>query len=214
MQKTNWFTEIKKKDFDLDQFVNWIFEDIEMREEMVDQMLTNEQIMVYYHCFYVIEKASEIQPKAFSAYWESFITLLDHENSYHRDFGLILIANLISVEAKNKFDKIKEKYFSLINDPKFMTGHCCLKNMGQVLKSRPDLWNEISRMILNLEVHCTYSEKQIAVMKADVLDIIAEWINAGNVLAPELAEFIQIQVHSISPKSRKAAKALAKTFNL
>jgi len=62
--------------------------------------------MVYYHSYYIIARASEISPELFYEYWDDFATLLNHENSYHRDFGLSLIANLTKIDKINKFSNI------------------------------------------------------------------------------------------------------------
>ncbi len=72
--------------------------------------------MVYYHCYYVISKASEEKPELFYDYWNEFVLLLDHQNSYHRDIGLTIIANLTKIDTDDKFSVIYEKYIEHFND--------------------------------------------------------------------------------------------------
>jgi hypothetical protein len=49
--------------------------------------------MVYYHCYYVVEKASQKRPELFYPYWDDIAALLVHKNSYHRDFALDILGN-------------------------------------------------------------------------------------------------------------------------
>jgi hypothetical protein len=44
--------------FDLDFYCGLILEEKPIRDEIVRQMVTNPFIMIYYHSFYVVEKAS------------------------------------------------------------------------------------------------------------------------------------------------------------
>ena len=101
-------------------------------------MLTNSAIMVYYHCFYIVEKASQERPKLLYSFWGEIAKLLQHENSYHRDFALDIIGNLTIVDLENRFLEIRDEYFSIINDEKFMTGIYCVKNLLKIYQNKPD----------------------------------------------------------------------------
>ncbi len=107
----NLVSKIADKNFNKDEFVEIVINDKASRDEIVNQMLNNKDIMIYYHSYYVISRASELEPELFYRYWDSFVSLLDHDNSYHRDFGLDLIANLSEVDIDNKFLSISNEYF-------------------------------------------------------------------------------------------------------
>jgi hypothetical protein len=68
-------------------------------------------------------------------------------------------------------------------------------------------------MLLDIDNHCDYTEKQQAVLKADVLEIFDEVYEEVKEL-DEISDFIRAELHSISPKTRKKAQELAKKYGL
>jgi hypothetical protein len=176
-------------------------------------MLTNPAIMVYYHCFYIVDKASQHQPELFFDYWGEIAKLLHHKNSYHRDFGLEIIGNLTKVDRQDRFFEIKEDYFALINDEKFMTGNCCVKNLIKIYSHKPSIRGRIIETLLDIDNHCDYSEKQKGVLKADVLEIFDQIYQKAS-RQGQINEFIRSEVNSVSPKTRKKAKELINKYGL
>lgn len=205
--------KISKKDFDVDWFVQLAINDIDARNEIVRQMLTNSAIMVYYHCYYVVEKASRNQPELFYPYWHEISELIHHENSYHRDFALEIIGNLAKIDFENRFAEIEDDYFSIIDDEKFMTGNCCVKNLSKIYRYKSEQRERIIETLLDIDNRCEYTMKQKGVLKADVLEIFDE-------VYEEVAErenidgFIRAEVNSVSPKTRKKAKELIKKYSI
>ncbi len=213
MNATEIIEQIAEKDFDPDWFVHLAIQDESVRTEIIHQMLTNPDIMVYYHSYYIIEKASREEPGLFNPYWDRIVPLLQHKNSYHRDFALEIIGNLVAVDTKDLFSLVRTKYFSLVNDPKFMTGNCCLKNLRKIYQHKPALREVIFEMLVGIDTHCDYSEKQKGLLKADVLEILDE-IYAECTDQKRIDEFIRAQSNSISPKTRKLAKELMVKYSL
>lgn len=122
---------------------------MQIRDFIIDQMLNNPKIMVYYHSYYILSHASEINPEQFYEYWDDFVSLLDHKNSYHRDCGLTLIANLTEVDIENRFLSIFDDYFKHINDAKFMAADCCVGNTVRILANKEELRDNIIKILLN-----------------------------------------------------------------
>ncbi|MFZ5821748.1 MAG: hypothetical protein ACOYYJ_17775 [Chloroflexota bacterium] len=205
--------KIAEKDFDLDTFVRLALNDVDARNEIVHQMLSNPAIMVYYHCYYVIEKASQQQPELFYPYWEDIAGLLHHPNSYHRDFALEIIGNLTQVDQENRFANIADEYFGVINDEKFMTGNCCVKNLLKIYRRKAEQRERTIETLLDIDHRCDYTEKQKGVLKADVLDIFDE-IYADAPERERINAFLRGEVNCVSPKTRKKAKELIEKYNL
>jgi hypothetical protein len=213
MNITEMIEKIAEKDFDLDNFVHIAISDEYARNEIVHQMLTNSEIMVYYHCYYVLEKASRKWPELFYPYWGEIAALLHHENSYHRDFALEIIGNLAKVDQEDRFAEIKEDYFGILNDEKFMTGNCCVKNLLKIYRHKAEQRERIIETLLDIDNRCDYTKKQKGVLKADVLEIFDEVYQE----VPEregINEFIRSEVNCVSPKTRKKAKELIKKYGL
>ena len=205
--------KIAEVEFDLNEFVQLAINDDNARNEIVHQMLTNPAIMVYYHCYYVVDKASQKQPDLFYPYWPEIAELLHHENSYHRDFAVEIIGNLTGVDQENRFAEIEDAYFAIINDEKFMTGNCCVKNLLKIYRHKVELRARVIETLLDIDNRCDYTEKQKGVLKADVLEIFDEVYEEAP-RRDEINEFIRAQVDCISPKTRKKAKELIKKHGL
>ena len=213
MNTTEMIEKIAKKDFDINEFVQLAIENEYARNEIVHQMLTNSAIMVYYHCYYVVAKASQKRPEIFYPYWCEIAGLLHHKNSYHRDFAIEIIGNLTRIDQENRFAKIEDNYFGIINDEKFMTGNCCVKNLLKIYRHKPEQRKRVIETLLDIDNRCNYTEKQKGVLKADVLEIFDEVYEE----APErdqINEFIRAEINCISPKTRKKAKELVRKYDL
>jgi hypothetical protein len=209
MPLKNIIDDITEKDYLREEFVRKVILDVEDREAIIDLMVTHADIMVYYHCYEIVLQASRENPVLFYQFWHIFAKLLDHPNSYHRDFGLNLIGNLVKLDERNYFSEIAEDYYSHINDAKFMTACYCLRNLYQIYQNKIEQRKAILNLLLEIDQHCSFTPKQMALMKYDVLEIF-EKIFAS--LTPDdqtkLENFIRTQTDSLSPKTRRKARAL------
>lgn len=142
---------IAEKDFDVAEFVQIAHRDENARDEIVHQMISNEHIMVYYHCYYVASKASKENPEMFYKYWDEISGLLHHKNSYHRDFALDIIGNLTKVDQEDRFSEIEDLYFAVVNDEKFMTGNNCVRNLQKVYRHKEYLREKIIALLLDID---------------------------------------------------------------
>lgn len=214
MTTTELIQEISVKDVDVDRFVQLAIADDHIKDEIVRHMLTHPHIMVYYHCYYVIKKASHDRPDLFYHYWRDIASLLHHPNSYHRDFALTIIANLTQVDdQENLFSTLFDDYFAHINDAKFMTGECCVQNSRKILKNKPELQNQVLALLLDLDHQCAYPEKQKELLKSHVLDILDEVYTTIRD-KQRVHAFMKACVSSISPKTRRKAKELVGKYGL
>ncbi|HWQ45988.1 MAG TPA: hypothetical protein VN376_03930, partial [Longilinea sp.] len=169
--------EISHPDFDLNGFVDTAIQDKQTRDEIIRQMVTNQDIMVYYHCYYVIAQASADRPDMFYAYWPEMAALLDHHNSYHRNIGLEVIANLTRVDEKDLFSGTFARYFQRIGDEKLLTCQYCIRGSQKILKHKPHLKDQILPILLDLDNRTRFEKKKKDYLKGDVLDILADNIN-------------------------------------
>lgn len=203
--------EIKDKNIDVEYFSNKVINDSRFREDIISELLTNKDIMVYYHCYYIVSKASEIKPELFYDYWDEFVELINHKNSYHRDIGLTIIANLVTVDEKHYFDNILKDYLNHMNDEKFMTAQCCVKNLTKIVKSREDSRGKIIETLLAVDKKTPYSKKQKELLKCDILEVFDE-VYEESEYKQSIAPFIKDCSNSISPKTKRKAKELIKKY--
>jgi hypothetical protein len=213
MNPTELIQEISVKDVDVDKFVQLAIREDPIRDEIIKQLITNPDIMVYYHCYYVVSQASQERPELFYKYWPEIAALLKHKNSYHRDIALTILANLTRVDQENLFSRIVHDYFEHIHDKKFMTGQCCVRNSIKILRHQPELQNQILAFLIDVDQQCTYPEKQKALLKADILEILDQVYDEVSD-TKRIDEFIKANISSISPKTRSKAKELVRKYGL
>jgi len=209
METTDLIRRISEQDADINAFVHLALEDPELRAEIVHLMMTHPNIMVYYHCYYVLDQASLQNPGMFYEYWDELVPLLKHPNSYHRDFALTILANLTAVDVDNRFVLIADEYLSHLWDAKFMTAQCMVRNCLKIARNKPELANRIINLLLDMESQTTFPTKQKELMKADVLDMLVQLRREGREFQGA-EEFIRLCSGSISPKTRKMAKEMVR----
>ena len=157
MNKNELTAKIALKDFDLDAFVRLAVEDKGIRDELVRQMIAHPDIMVYYHSYEVLSKASQAEPQLFYRYWSDIASLLDHPNSYHRDFALTILANLTKVDQQDLFASLADQYVAHINDAKFCTAQYCVRNCQKIITHNPERLDFFLDHLLDLDARCDFS---------------------------------------------------------
>lgn len=119
--------EISRKDFDVPKWGKMAVDDYRIREILIQQLISNENIMVYYHCYYILDLATATAPKEFYPYWDEIAKLLYHKNSYHHNISMSLIANMIEIDNERKFNSLFDQFILLIDDKKITTSICALR---------------------------------------------------------------------------------------
>jgi hypothetical protein len=205
--------EISQKDFDKRKYVDLVLSDSDVRDIIVENMISHPQIMVYYHCYYVVSSASATKPESFYKYWDQFARLLKHQNSYHRNFGLEIIANLVPIDSRDRLSAILDDYLELLKDSKIMTAELCVKFSSKIASVKPDVRITILEHLFDLEESGPFNEKQRALLMSEI-------INGFESLYPSypeksrMIEFAQRHETSISPKTRKVAKHFLSTYSV
>jgi hypothetical protein len=206
-------TAISKKDFDLDYFVQLAILDEHVREEIIHLLIHDPDIMVYYHCYTILDRASQEQPALFYPHWDKFTPLLHHPNSYHRDFGITLCANLTAADQPNRFGSIFDEYFACLYDRKFMTACCCVSHSLIIMRNLPQLRDAIMVRLLEIDRQCDYPPKQKALLKCAVLEVFEQVYAEQENTAP-LNTFILESLNSLSPKTRRKAGELSRKYQI
>ncbi|SFI23200.1 hypothetical protein SAMN05192551_10953 [Tindallia magadiensis] len=190
-----------------DTMVKQIIEHESCREEVIYQLLNNKEIQVYYTCYEIVTKASEERPDLFYPYWDELASLLNHSNSYHRNIGLTMIANMTKIDEKDLFATIYDRYMEHFNDPKFMTAQCFLQNLKKIIRFKKQDRERIVKALINIDQACDYPEKQKELLKSDVIEVLKEAYEVSEDEEKQtIASFIAAQVNSSSPKTAKTAK--------
>ncbi len=211
MNETKWLKEIADKAVDVERYAQYGIVEAAFREWVVDKMVNHPEIMVYYHSFYIVSRATTYAPECFYAYWEVFEKLLEHPNSYHRDFGLTLIANLIPVDHERRFEKIEGAYLSRIDDEKFMTAECCVANLKKIVGVDAVYCQRIVSFLLEKDSETRHSERQKALLDGKMIEVFEQGYSQLTDKAA-IDRFVNRCQNSLSPQTRKRAKAFKKKW--
>jgi len=163
-----------------------------------------------YNSFKTLLFICEEKPEVLYPNWDFFSNLLESDNAYHKQVGMYIIANLTSVDPQNKFEKISDKYFDLLNSTSVMNaGHAAL-NAGKIAKAKPHLRARITNLLLDMDK--TYPVK-------DRVDLIIGYaIDAFDIYFEEaedkdrIVEFVMRQIDSSSSATKKKAKQFLKKW--
>lgn len=213
MDIENLIREISDTNVNIEKYTDIVLKDEKIRREIVNQMLTHKHIMVYYHCYYILDRATSRNPELFYDNWKNFEKLLDHDNSYHRTIGLVMISNLIKVDKEKYFDSISDKYFMFINDEKITTARDCVVCTGKILEQRSDYIDKVIKLYLDMEKICKFKENQKALLLYDIFVIFDEFYEKTS-FKKEIDKKILDNLKNSSPKTRKKANELKKKYSI
>lgn len=119
------------------------------REILVKYLMTTDSINVYYHSYLILNEVTKTEPSLFYCYWEEFSSLLHYNNSYHRNYGMDLIANLIVVDKDNLFEQIIDDYYKQLKDEKISTVKYCISNSVRIIRAKPKFAKRIISAIID-----------------------------------------------------------------
>ena len=95
-----------------------------------------------YKCLKELTAASEQDSQVYQ-FFDTFVEMLDSENSYIRTRGLLLISANAKWDSDNKIDEIIDKYLGHIMDEKPTTARQCIKALPNIARYKPDLIEDI-----------------------------------------------------------------------
>ncbi len=170
----------------------------------------SEEETIRYNCFKVLMLISQTQSQVLYPKWDYFVELLDSDNSYHKMSAIQLIASLTKADSGNKFEKIFDKYYRLLDDKSVIVAIYVAANAGQIARAKPQLENRITDKLLNIDrTHHPEGRKEL--IKAGAIEAFEEYIEKAT-HKEKIIEFVKEQQNSSSPKTRKLAKEFLKKF--
>lgn len=159
------------------------------------------------NCFKVLMLLSEEHPLLLYSKWDYFVELLYNDNAFLKFMAVQLIANLTNIDKENKFNKIFNKYYDLLNDSVIVAGHITA-NSGKIARAKPELQIKITNKLLNID---KTSQKHKDLIKSGAIESFSEYFNESKE-RKKIIEFVKKQLNCESPKTRKTAKKFLKEW--
>ena len=203
-------TEMNNKDVNIESVAEKALADRELLSEILNG-LTSKQETLRYNCFKVLLLISEIRSELLYPNWDYFVHFLDSDNSYRKMAAIQLIARLIKADTKNNFEKIIDKYYSLLNDKSMIVAIYTANNSGKIVKAKPHLESQITNKLLDIDgTH--HTEERKLLIKAGAIEAFEEYfIEAVN--KDKIIAFVKEQQDCDSPKTRKLAQGFLRKWD-
>ncbi len=193
-----------EKEPDLEDAIAAAMTERAFRQQLLDS-LTSKNDTLRYNCFKVLQEASARNPAEFYPLWDDLVPLLDSSNAYHRSVAVRLLANLTRADSDCRFESLMGHYFELLDDAKIMTARYLVGAVSTIVESQPHLIPHITARLLAVdETHHAEGRKDL--LKGDIV----EALDAFFAQVPDRAKvlsFVEAQLRSPSPRTRKAARA-------
>ena len=193
---------LENKDINLEVYVKKIYEEPDLISQYLEGLISKNETYRY-NCFKVLYIISEKKPEILYSYWDFFINHLKSENDYHKMSGVLIIANLTSVDTKDKFIKVFDIFYGNLKSKKTIVPIYVVKSSGKIVNFKPNLEEKITDLLLNIEK--IYPGKQIELVKSAAIESFSEFFNKAK-NKQKIINFVKKQLDSVSPKTRKTAK--------
>jgi len=194
---------LNNKNINIKAVAKKALKDDKLLAELLENLHSKNE-MIRYNSHKVLFLITEEQPKALYSKWDYLVEFLDSDNTYHKLSSVHLLANLTKVDKNNKFEKIFEKYYSLLNDKSFITAAYVCGTSGKIAKAKPKLQTKITNMLLNInKTHHEQERKDL--VKASIIEAFEKYFEQSR-SKKRIVDFAKKQLNCQSPKTRKKAK--------
>lgn len=129
-------------------------------------------------CMKQLEEESKISNSVYS-YMDSFISMLDNENSYIRNRALILISANSKWDKDNKINNDIFKILEHISDEKPITSRTCIKGLPDIAENKPSLTEYICDALEKADIS-KYADSMRGLVEKDIANVLAKLKNLGN----------------------------------
>jgi len=185
---------------DIEALATQATKDTRKLSELLENLLSkNDEIR--YPSFKVLLKISEENPELLYKKWSFFLNMINSDNSYWKLIAVRIMANLAKADVENKFEKIFDQYYRLLNDSVIVAGHLA-SNSWKIAKAKPVLQKKITNKLLNID---KTNHKHKELIKAGAIEAFNEYYEEAENKG-EIIGFVREQLESQSPKTRKKAK--------
>jgi len=201
--------ELDKKDVKVASLAARVLEDTELVSELLDGILAKKDF-IRFNSFKVLLFISEKHPEILYPKWDFLADLLDSDNSYLQYIAIYLIANLAPADASARLEGLFERLYSILDGEGTITAAHLARNSGKIARAKPRLRPRITEKLLNIDR--THRGRQKELIKGHAIEALSEYFEEAE-NQPQIIEFVQKQLQSQSPKTRKLARDFLKKWH-
>ncbi|MFW9970699.1 MAG: hypothetical protein ACFFDF_10910 [Candidatus Odinarchaeota archaeon] len=186
-----------------EKIIRRILKDEKYLSELLKGIIAKEDSVRYPNAL-ALENLSINNPKMIYPQWEVFTELLKSKNAYHRSIAISTISNLSIIDDQNKFEKIFEEFFKLIDDNSVIVIRKLAIYAGRIAKAKPLLRSKITNILLDID-NTQHISSHKDLIKGDIIESFSEYFKDME-NKNEIIKFVKNQLKSSSPSTVKKAK--------
>ena len=135
-------------------------------------LLVEKNDEIRYSAFLVLQKRSEEHSDVYP-YWNTFLTMLDSDNSYHRSIGIMLISLNVKWDQQNKLEQILPTYLKICDDEKFITARQAILGIKKWAQLKPQVLEQVATELMKIDIF-TRKDSQQKLLMMDILVVLYE----------------------------------------
>ncbi len=198
---------LNNKNVDIKAAAKQALKEKDFLAELLENLWSKNETLRY-NSHKILFHITEQKPQALYSKWNYLVKFLDSDNTYYKLSAVLLLANLTCADKDNKFEKIFNKYYSLLEDKSFITAAYVCGSSGKIANAKPKLQTKITNRLLNIDkTHHIQERKDL--IKTSIIEAFEQYYEQAK-NKKRILEFIEEQLHCQSPKTRKKAKEFLK----
>ncbi len=127
---------------------------------------------IRYAAFLLLQLLSVNSCKVYK-YWDTFVRMINDDNSYQRSLGLMLISENVRWDKENRFGVICDEYLKHCDDEKFITARQCIQGLSKIYEYATQYKHEIVDMLLKIELN-KRKDTQKSLLLMDIINVIGK----------------------------------------
>ena len=100
--------------------------------------------------------------------WDLLLEKLNHENSYQRSIGIMLLCNLAKSDTEDHLRFVLDRLLAHTNDEKFITSRQCIQNIWKVAAANKSNRDKVLKHLEKRFIDCT-DEKHYNLLRQDII---------------------------------------------
>jgi hypothetical protein len=144
------FQDLIDKKITKEELYNIVKSDYKLIHDIIEGV-SSSKATIRYSCAKILMDLSKEKPEKLYDHMDFFINLLDSKYRILTWNAIITLAYLTRIDKMKKFDKIFDKYFSLLNNDYMVTVANIVGNASIIALAKPYLTNRITNELLRVD---------------------------------------------------------------
>ncbi len=200
--------DLNDKNMNVENMANKALKEEGVLSILIDNLTTKNET-VRYNCSKTLNLLSEEHPEVLYPKWDFFVELLNSDHTYWKLSVIPLLANLTRIDTENKFEKIFDEYYGLLDDKSMIPAAWIADYSGRIARAKPGLQTRITEKLLSIDKTHHHPERR-DLIKAGAIESFDEYFEETKD-QKRILKFVKKQLNCMSPKTvKKAADFLKK----